>query len=92
MALLDRMKTSAGILSMVATAGLVSIPVLMPAREDQVVQTDTDTALAPEVDWNTVDWKRGKHTRVFDKVSLDEAERPVPARAHSPQSFPSSRK
>ena len=76
MALLDRMKTSAGILSMVAAAGLVSIPVLMPAREDHMVQTDAGMALAPEVDWNTVDWSKGLRTKAKDGriLSPEEAE------------------
>lgn len=54
MELLNKMKTSAGILSMVAAAGLVSVPVLMPARDDTTVQ-----AAVAEVDWETVNWKEG---------------------------------
>ena len=86
MALLDRMKTSAGILSMVAAAGLVSIPVLMPAREDHMVQTDAGMALAPEVDWNTVDWSKGLRTKEnLPNVSLEEAEKILQKLQREPQ-------
>ncbi len=69
MELLNKMKTSAGILSMVAAAGLVSIPVFMPAREETAVQTPASA----EVDWETVNWKEGMYKN-YHPLSPEDAE------------------
>ena len=48
MELLNKVKTSAGILSMVAATGLVSIPLPVTVRAETSVQT----AAPAEVDWS----------------------------------------
>lgn len=53
MELLNKVKTSAGILSMVAATGLVSMPVPVTVRAETSVQT----AAPAEVDWETINWK-----------------------------------
>lgn len=53
MELFNKMKASAGILSMVAATGLVSIPLPVTVRAEASVQT----AAPAEVDWETINWK-----------------------------------
>ena len=53
MELFNKMKASAGILSMVAATGLVSMPVPVTVRAEASVQT----AAPAEVDWETINWK-----------------------------------
>ena len=53
MELFNKMKASAGILSMVAATGLVSMPVPVTVRSETPVQT----AAPAEVDWETINWK-----------------------------------
>lgn len=53
MELFNKMKASAGILSMVAATGLVSIPLPVTVRAETSVQT----AAPAEVDWETINWK-----------------------------------